>query len=124
MSKNEKKRIQLTEFEGISNFESIGKNIRKYRVARGLRQEGLAERCGLSPNYIGMLERGEKVPSLETFIRILNVLEVSSDFVLVDVLNTGYIVKQSIFEEKLEKLSLEERERIFDVLEALLKHTK
>ena len=48
--------------------ESIGKNLRKYRLERKLRQEDLAERAGLSTVYIGMVERGEKVPSLETFI--------------------------------------------------------
>ena len=63
-------------------YESIGKNIRKYRLEKKLRQEDLAERAGLSTNYIGMVERGEKIPALETFITILNVLEVSADVIL------------------------------------------
>ena len=41
------------------NFAPIGNNIRKYRVKKGMRQEDLAERVGLSPNYLGSLERGE-----------------------------------------------------------------
>ena len=53
------------------NLNSIGKNIRKYRTAKGLRQEDIAERAGLSTNYVGMIERGEKIPSLETFINII-----------------------------------------------------
>ena len=56
------------------NLNSIGKNIRKYRTAKGLRQEDIAERAGLSTNYVGMIERGEKIPSLETFINIINVV--------------------------------------------------
>ena len=47
-------------------FESIGQNIRKYRIMRNLRQEDLAEKTDLSTNYIGALERCEKKPSLET----------------------------------------------------------
>ena len=39
--------------------DSIGRNIRKYRVEKKMRQEDLAEKTGLSANYIGMLERGE-----------------------------------------------------------------
>ena len=50
------------------NFDSIGKNIRKFRLERNMRQEDLAEMTNLSANYIGMVERGEKIPSLETFI--------------------------------------------------------
>ena len=59
-----------------------------------------------------MVERGEKIPSLETFIKILNALEVSSDMVLADVLETGYTVKNSILNEKLAKLAPEDRSKI------------
>ena len=68
---------------------SIGKRIRKYREAKGWRQEDFAERVGLSVTYTGMIERGEKVPKLETFITIANVLGVSADLLLADVLSTG-----------------------------------
>jgi transcriptional regulator with XRE-family HTH domain len=105
-------------------LDTIGKNIRKYRLAKKLRQEDLAEKAGLSANYIGMVERGEKIPSLETFIKILNALEVSSDMVLADVLETGYIVKNSILNEKLAKLAPEDRSKIYEVIDTLLKHSK
>ena len=103
-------------------YDSIGKNIRKYRLEKKLRQEDLAERAGLSTNYIGMVERGEKIPALETFITILNVLEVSADVILADVLVTGYAVKDSLLAEKLTKLSKEERERIYAVIDTLIQH--
>ena len=82
-------------------MDSIGKYIRQYRTERKMRQEDLAEKANLSPNYIGMIERGEKIPSLETLIDILNALEISADMVLCDVLKTGYKVKSSVFSEKL-----------------------
>ena len=47
-------------------LESVGKNIRKYRLMRKLRQEDLAEKADLSINYVGAIERGEKTPSLES----------------------------------------------------------
>lgn len=105
-------------------LDTIGKNIRKYRLAKKLRQEDLAEKAGLSANYIGMVERGEKIPSLETFITILNALEVSADMVLADVVSTGYIVKNSILNEKLSKLSNDDREKIYEVIDTLIKHSK
>ena len=105
-------------------LDTIGKNIRKYRLVKKLRQEDLAEKAGLSANYIGMVERGEKIPSLETFITILNALDVSADMVLADVVNTGYTVKNSMLNEKLSKLSAEDREKIYEVIETLIKHSK
>lgn len=108
---------QLISSAGIPNIETIGKNIRKYRVAKKMRQEDLAEKTGLSSNYIGMLERGEKIPALETFIRILNVLEVSADLVLMDVLHTGYTIKQSLLDEKLSQVSPEDRETVYGIIE-------
>ena len=73
-------------------LDTIGKNIRKFREIKKLRQEDLAEKTDLTTNYIGMIERGEKIPSLETFINILNSLGVSADMVLSDVLDNGYTV--------------------------------
>lgn len=106
------------------NLETIGRNIKKYRIEKKLRQEDLAEKTDLSANYIGMVERGEKIPSLETFISILNALEISADMVLADVLKQGYVVKNSLFSEDMKKLSPEDRERIYLVIETLIKYSQ
>lgn len=105
-------------------YDTIGKNIRKFRVAKKLRQEDLADKTGLTSNYIGMVERGEKIPSLETFINILNALEISADMVMTDVLTTGYTVKNSMLNEKIAKLTPEDRAKIYDVIDTLIKHSK
>lgn len=105
-------------------LDTIGKNIRKFREIKKLRQEDLAEKTDLTTNYIGMIERGEKIPSLETFINILNSLGVSADMVLSDVLDNGYKVKDSLLNEKLEKFVPEDRNRIYEVIDTMMKHSK
>ena len=105
-------------------MESIGKNIRAYRLKKGLRQEDLAEMTDLSVTYIGMVERGEKLPAMETFIKILNALEASSDVILADVLKVGYQVKGSLISEQLASLSPADRDKVYDVIATLIKHTK
>lgn len=105
-------------------LDTIGKNIRKFREIKKLRQEDLAEKTDLTTNYIGMIERGEKIPSLETFINILNSLGISADMVLSDVLDNGYTVKDSLLNEKLEKLVPEDRNRIYEVIDTMMKHSK
>lgn len=106
------------------DYRSIGSNIRKIRTQKKLRQEDVAERANLSVNYIGAVERGERLPSLETFITILNAIGASADVVLSEVLENGYEVKNSILAEKLKSLSKEELTRVYEVLDALLKHSK
>ena len=106
------------------NYESIGKNIRAYRIRKHLRQEDLAEKTNLSVTYIGMVERGEKLPAMETFINILNALEVSADVILADVLKVGYEVKGSLINEQLSTLSQPDREKVYDVIATLIKHSK
>lgn len=116
--------VYITLMGGVAlELETIGKNIRKYRLSKKLRQEDLAEKAGLSINYVGALERGEKIPSLETFIDIVNALGVSSDMILNEVIDTGYLVKNSILNEKLESLSPEDRAKIYDVIDTMLRHS-
>lgn len=99
---------------------SIGKRIRKYRESRGWRQEEFAEKIGLSVTYTGMIERGEKVPRLETFIHIANVLEVSADLLLADVLKAQYEIKSSEITDAIALLKPHERDRIYSVIEAMI----
>ena len=99
---------------------SIGKKVRYYRENKKWTQETFAEKLGLSLTYVGMIERDEKIPKLETFIKIANVLEVSADILLADVLTAGYEVKTSLLSEKIDKLPPCEREKIYAVVEAML----
>ena len=108
----------------MMKLDTIGKNIRKFREAKKLRQEDLAEKAELTTNYIGMIERGEKIPALDTFIKILNALGVSADMVLSDVLDNGYAVKNSMLNEKLEKLVPEDRNKIYEVIDTMMKQSK
>ena len=107
----------------VMHLDSIGKRIRQFRVEKKMRQEDLAEKTGLSANYIGMVERGEKIPSLETFIHIANALCISADMLLVDVLDTGYVVKNSLFSDKISKLPANEREKIYAVIDTMITHS-
>ncbi len=51
--------------------------IQKYRIARRLTQENLAEKVDLSVSYISEIENGKKRPSLKTLEKIAAALEVS-----------------------------------------------
>lgn len=106
------------------DYRSIGENIRKYRKTKKMTQETLAERAGLSVNYIGSIERGEKLPSLETFIVILNQLGVTADCILQDVVQANYELKMSLLNEKLSVLSPYQRATVEDVVDVLVRRLK
>ena len=105
-------------------YESIGRNIRKYRTEHKLKQDELAEKAGLSSNYIGMVERGEKIPSLESLINILNSLDISADMVLCDELSIGYRMKNSLLLERIAKLSKEDQQIVYAVIESLVENLR
>jgi len=54
--------------DNIKNLLSY--NIRHYREDLGYTQEKLAEKAGISPPFLGAVERGEKWPSPETLAGI------------------------------------------------------
>ena len=103
------------------DLKSIGKRIREKRIDHSWSQEELAEKVNVSPVYIGMIERGEKLLRLETFISIVNVLDVTSDDVLQDVLAQEYKIKTSRYIDEIEKLDSNDKKRLYRVIEAYLK---
>jgi len=53
----------------------IGGAIRFRRKSSNLTQEKLAEKVDLNPKYLGEIERGEKIISIEALLRIANELK-------------------------------------------------
>lgn len=102
------------------SLKAIGRNIRAHRQAQHMSIEDLAFKAELSKNYLSLVERGEKIPSLETFLSIVNALNVSADQILCDVVNTGFKVRSTVLSDRIEKVSPARRKLIYNVLEALL----
>lgn len=73
-----------TEFD----YKSLGERIRKARKQQHLTQEQLAEACNLSTAHIGHIERGTRALSIESLITISDILNVSTDYLLLDVSNS------------------------------------
>ena len=55
----------------------VGRNAARIRKERGLTQEQLAERCGLSQQYLSGLEQGRRNPTIVTLYEIAAALGVS-----------------------------------------------
>ena len=60
----------------VDILKHVGKKIREIRKNRGLSQEALGEKAGLSSNYVGQIERGQKQVTLTTLAKIAESLEI------------------------------------------------
>jgi len=58
-------------------LQALGGELRSWREKRGFSQEELADRANLHRNYIGLLERGQRNPTLLVLQEIAAALRVS-----------------------------------------------
>ena len=63
----------------------FGTTLRRRREAAGLSQEALAERAGLHRNYVGLLERGQRMPTILVVQRLASALKTTMVGLLGDV---------------------------------------
>lgn len=104
--------------------KAIGKRIKSAREKKGLTQEQLAEQVNLSPMHISVIERGNKLPRLETLINIANVLDVSADILLQDVVNNQIKLHTSEASNLIARLSREDQRRVLAALHSFVESTK
>lgn len=65
------------------NLQNLGNKIRTERQMRGITQEQLAERADISTNFMSLIENGRNM-SVETLVKISEILGVSVDYLLTD----------------------------------------
>lgn len=98
----------------------IGKRIRRVRKEKGFTQQRFAEAVGISVNYLSDVERGKSSVRLDKLVTIINVLGCTADDLFADVITGGYLTQASRLTERMEALSLEDRNRLSAVIEAYL----
>ena len=70
--------------EKIVDYKALGERIQKRRRQLGMTQQAASEKLNLSTSFFSRVERGEKVASLETIIKIATSFEMSLDFLFMD----------------------------------------
>ena len=88
---------------------TLGDRIKETRKAQRLTQDQLAERLDVSVEFIGQIERGLKLPSINVFIKIIEALNVSADYLLRDSVSTGQLFGENAIGRKIEKLTPKQR---------------
>jgi transcriptional regulator with XRE-family HTH domain len=63
-------------------LRALSKRIKDLRLARGISQEELAHRSGLSRTGMGLLETGKRWPRLDTLVSVAEGLNITVDELL------------------------------------------
>ena len=100
----------------------LGLKLRAARTDVGLTQEQLAEKANIGVMYLGEIERGIKMPSMKVFIKLVEALNVSADYILRDELPSGKPFVLDEITQKLVDLTPKQRKAAVDILDAYLKN--
>lgn len=103
------------------NFNIVGKRIKESRIHNQMSQADLAERIDMSASYISRIETAKKQASLETLVRLADVLGVTVDYLLTGNQTNDSAEYQTDFMRLVEDCSSSEKQIIFDVASATKK---
>jgi len=103
--------------------ENFAERLKQVRNSKGLSQSDLARKTGLMPAAISHFETGQRRPSLDNLMKLVDALSVSCDYLLGrDVARassaTGKLLRD------FEKLSLKDQGVIQDMTRLLLKKSQ
>ena len=103
---------------------TMGDRIKEARKNCGLTQEQLAESLDVSVEFIGQIERGQKLPGMQVFIKLIEVLNVSADYLLRDSISTGQLFGDNALGNKIKQLSPKERIALEAIIDTYLQYHK
>ena len=103
---------------------TMGDRIKETRKKCCLTQEQLAEKLDISVEYVSQIERSLKIPSMQIFIKLVEILDVSADYLLRDSISTGKLFGENALGSKVEKLSPKERVALEALIDTYLQYHK
>ena len=102
--------------------QEIGERIREARMAQKMSQQELAAKANISLPHISAIEHGKQSMKLDTFVRIIEALQVSADAILRADVPTVKQLYQSEFSRLIEGCSPAEIESLKQII-LQVKHT-
>jgi len=101
------------------DYSFIGQKIREARCTKGITQEQLANAVDVGTTHISHIETGNTIPSIKTFIAIVNALDCSADELLCREAAPARAHFVGWMSELVEDCSAEEMKIIADTVSAL-----
>lgn len=94
------------------DYQAVGRRIRRMRRSAQMTQEQLADALGVSVNYLGEVERGNKPLSRSLADQLCSYFHVTYDYLYHGIpLNTQYFIRENISYKSLQTFLSEELEQ-------------
>ena len=100
----------------------MGDRIKELRKKKRLTQEDLAEKIGVSFQYVSEIERGISMPSMQVFLKLLEVLDASADYLLRDTVSTSNPYGDKQIAARFERLSPKQRQALMAIIDAYIEY--
>ena len=81
------------------DYEAIGQRVRQQRKELHLSQAEVAEMTGISTSFVGHIERGTKIASIATIIKLALALDTTTDYLLLDIERTCAMEECELFQD-------------------------
>ena len=102
----------------------LGMRIRAKRKERKWTLEKLAEKADIGFVYLGEIERGVKMPGLNTFIKLINALDISADELIYDETKSGRYYLADELAQEMQSLTPEQYAAVSEITKTAIKQVK
>lgn len=104
------------------DYVALGKRIRAERRKQDLTQEQLAELADISDSFMGHIERGGRILSVETLVKLANALNLSMEYIVCGEYNYQPNMLPAEIQESLGKMSDRQRKVFLSIMKTLAEH--
>ncbi len=81
------------------DYEAIGDCVRQQRKEMYLSQADVAEMTGISTSFVGQIERGGKIASIATIIKLALALDTTTDYLLLGLERTCAMEECELYQD-------------------------
>lgn len=104
------------------NYKEMGNRIRMERRKQDLIQEKLAEMVGISESFMGHIERGGRTLSIETLVKISNVLNLNIEYLICGEHNYQPAMLPTEILDALNRMTSNQRKVFLTIMKTLSEH--
>ena len=101
-------------------IEMIGSRIQEIRNKKGLTQDQLSEKVGISSKYLSSIERGKENPTLNTILKLAGSLDVKPDEFFTHLEIEDPAKRKSIIIEMLDEADADQLKLSYKLLSAMI----
>ena len=115
-----KRQDALYSFKG--DYVAIGNKLRAQRKRLGYTQEQVAEAIGITPAFMGHIERGERGMALDTLLHLCNFYHITMDYLWSDTLPPNEQQLASQIAVMLKDKTPEQQAAVMDIVRTVTIH--